>query len=85
MDKNFLILKRASASRPSGEWNDDDFDVLAEKFDYRACWSFPVEAPSGKVVGTFAMYYKQPTDAQPSDLEFATALTRTAATIITRH
>ena len=25
-----LILKRASASRPSGEWNDDDFDGLAD-------------------------------------------------------
>jgi hypothetical protein len=25
-----LILKRASASRPSGDWNDDDFDVLAD-------------------------------------------------------
>jgi len=25
-----LILKRASANRPSGEWNDDDFDVLAD-------------------------------------------------------
>ena len=25
-----LILKRALASRPSGEWNDDDFDVLAD-------------------------------------------------------
>jgi hypothetical protein len=25
-----LILKRASASRQSGEWNDDDFDVLAD-------------------------------------------------------
>jgi hypothetical protein len=25
-----LILKRASVSRPSGEWNDDDYDVLAE-------------------------------------------------------
>jgi hypothetical protein len=25
-----LILKRASASRTSGEWNDDDFDVLAD-------------------------------------------------------
>jgi hypothetical protein len=25
-----LILKRASGSRPSGEWNDDDFDVLAD-------------------------------------------------------
>jgi hypothetical protein len=25
-----LILKRASASRQNGEWNDDDFDVLAD-------------------------------------------------------
>jgi hypothetical protein len=25
-----LLLKRASASRPSGEWNNDDFDVLAD-------------------------------------------------------
>jgi hypothetical protein len=23
-----LVLKRASASRPSGEWSDDDYDVL---------------------------------------------------------
>ena len=30
MHKDYLILKRASASRPSGEWNDDDFDVLAD-------------------------------------------------------
>jgi hypothetical protein len=29
MEKDYLILKRASASRLSGEWNDDDFDVLA--------------------------------------------------------
>jgi hypothetical protein len=27
--QDVLILKRASASRPSGQWNDDDFDVLA--------------------------------------------------------
>ena len=27
-----LILKRASASRLSGEWNDDDYDVLADGF-----------------------------------------------------
>jgi hypothetical protein len=25
-----LILERASASRPSGEWSDDDYDVLAD-------------------------------------------------------
>ena len=30
MDKDYLTLKRASASRPSGDWNDDDFDVLAD-------------------------------------------------------
>ena len=25
-----LLLKRASTSGPSGEWNDDDFDVLCD-------------------------------------------------------
>ena len=30
MNKDYLILKRASASRASGEWNDDDYDVLAD-------------------------------------------------------
>jgi hypothetical protein len=30
LDKDYLILKRASTSRPSGQWNDDDFDVLAD-------------------------------------------------------
>jgi hypothetical protein len=30
MDKDYLILKGASASPPSGEWNDDDYDVLAD-------------------------------------------------------
>jgi hypothetical protein len=29
MDKDYLILKRASTSRSSGEWNDDDFGRLA--------------------------------------------------------
>jgi hypothetical protein len=26
----YLMLKRALVSRPSGEWNDDDFDMLAD-------------------------------------------------------
>ena len=30
MDKDYLLLKRAAPSRPSGEWSDDDFDVLAD-------------------------------------------------------
>jgi len=30
MDKDYLVLKLASASRSSGEWSDDDYDVLAD-------------------------------------------------------
>ena len=30
MDKDYQILKRASTSRSSGEWSDDDYDVLAD-------------------------------------------------------
>ena len=30
MEKDYLILKRASVSRPSGQWDDEDYDVLAD-------------------------------------------------------
>jgi len=30
MEQDYLILKRASASRTSGQWKEDDFDVLAD-------------------------------------------------------
>jgi hypothetical protein len=30
MEKDYLVLKRASASRTSGKWSEADFDVLAE-------------------------------------------------------
>jgi hypothetical protein len=30
MEKDYLTLKRAPTSRPSGEWKDDDYDVLAD-------------------------------------------------------
>ena len=58
---------------------------LAKEFNYRACWSLPIETSAGKVVGTFAMYYKDPTEATPPDLDLASTLTRTASTIISHH
>jgi len=58
---------------------------LAQEFGYRACWSFPIETPAGKIVGTFAMYFSEPTDATSRDLDLASALTRAAGTIISRH
>ena len=45
MDKDYLVLKRASGSRSSGEWKDDDFDVLAD----------------GAVVGRILKVYAAPT------------------------
>jgi len=55
---------------------------LAQQFDYRACWSFPVETPARKIVGTFAMYYRDPREATPRDLDLAATITRTAAIMI---
>ncbi|NOY28909.1 MAG: GAF domain-containing protein, partial [Planctomycetes bacterium] len=38
----------------------DNFRDLALKHNLRACWSIPIHASSGCVLGTFAMYYDQP-------------------------
>jgi hypothetical protein len=62
-----------------------DWLWLAEEFRYRACWSFPIGTSSGKVLGSFAMYYEQPRHATSGDLDLASVLTRAAATIISRH
>jgi two-component sensor histidine kinase len=55
---------------------------LAERYDYRGCWSFPIETMTGKVVGTFAMYFRGPRAATPRDYARAAIVTRTAAIII---
>jgi hypothetical protein len=37
-----LILKRASKSRPTSEWSDDDYDVFdGERHFGRIMWSHP--------------------------------------------
>jgi hypothetical protein len=41
-----LVLKRASASPPSGEWNDEDFDVLADGVVVRRIFRFDPERTS---------------------------------------
>ena len=58
---------------------------LAKEADYRACWSFPVETAEGKMVGSFAIYHKEPTEPTPHDLDIASALTFTAARIISQR
>lgn len=58
---------------------------LAQRFGYRACWSFPVETSGGKLVGALAMYFEEPCEPSPLDRKLAAAFTQTAAIIIWRH
>jgi PAS domain S-box-containing protein len=57
---------------------------MAEKFDYRGCWSFPVHTEAEKFVGTFAVYWRQPREATPADLDFAAMVTQAAGIVIAR-
>ncbi len=50
---------------------------LAKPYGLRACWSTPILAHSGTVLGSFAMYYREPRGPGPSEnraLEMATHL-----------
>ena len=38
----------------------DDYRDLTAGSGLRACWSTPIMSPRGKVLGSFAMYYRQP-------------------------
>src|SRR5919106_621307 len=58
---------------------------LAREYDFRGCWSFPIETPDGKPIGTFALYFTTAREAGPHDLALANVVTQAAAIIISRH
>ena len=58
---------------------------MAERFDYRGCWSFPIHSSAGRFVGTFAVYWRQPHAAGERELEYASLVVHTAAIIIAQH
>jgi PAS domain S-box-containing protein len=50
---------------------------VAEPYGLRACWSTPILEHSGKALGSFAMYYREPRNPTPAEtraLEMATHL-----------
>ena len=61
-----------------------DFRDLALDHNLRACWSVPILAGSGTVLGTFAMYHHEPREPTEQDLALVQVVTRTAALIINR-
>ena len=46
-----------------------DYRTLAIKHGLHACWSTPIHEHDGEILGTFAIYYREPRRPAPADLE----------------
>ena len=62
-----------------------DFRDLALAHGLRACWSTPIKAADGTLLGTFAVYYDAPRSPTPDDIETIAFITQTAALAIERY
>jgi two-component sensor histidine kinase len=62
-----------------------DFREIALKYDLRACWSVPIKSADGKVLGTFANYYREPREPTNRDMQVIAMVAHTAAVAIERH
>ena len=62
-----------------------DFRDLAGRAGLAACWSTPILARDGGLLGTFAMYHRTPRIPRDTDLALAAVFAGTAALAIERH
>ena len=61
------------------------FRDLALPHGLRACWSVPILTRGRKVLGTFAMYHREPREPTVRDLVLVELVTQTAALVIDRE
>lgn len=61
-----------------------DFREIALDYNLQACWSYPIFATNGKVLGTFGVYYNTPRDPAPVDLQLIEVATHIAGIVIER-
>ena len=59
-----------------------DFRELALAHSLRACWSTPIFSAEGKVIGTFAMYYREPRSPSPREQDIIGQITHLAGVAI---
>lgn len=62
-----------------------DFKELANKANLGSCWSEPIIDPSGRVLGTFAIYYREPNSPSSKDLKFIEELAKITAIVLDRY
>ena len=63
----------------------DDYRAMALPHGLHACWSTPICDEQGKVLGTFAMYYRHPALPHPEHLRLIEITTHIAAIAIGRE
>src|SRR5438876_2990505 len=61
-----------------------DFRDLALAHSLRACWSTPIFSSEGKVIGTFAMYYREPRSPSPLEQDTIKHITHLAGIAVQR-
>jgi PAS domain S-box-containing protein len=62
-----------------------DYHAIVREAGLRACWSEPIVSGQGVLLGTFAMYFREPRRPEPSDLEFVSECATLSALAIERH
>ena len=62
-----------------------DFKAIALPHGLRACWSIPILTRNRQVLGTFAMYHREPREPTIRDLMLVDIITQTAALVIDRE
>jgi PAS domain S-box-containing protein len=69
-----LVIAEDLSSHPN--WT--KFAALANRSGLHACWSLPFKDDHGQVLGTFGIYYPQPTRPSNADIALVTEFTRLA-------
>ena len=73
-DRRELVIAEDLSRHPY--WK--NYQALALHAGLRACWSLPFKDDSGQVLGTFGIYYPQPTRPSAADIALVTEFTRLA-------
>jgi len=63
----------------------DDYRAMALKHGLRACWSTPIFDSEGRVLGTFAMYFRAPGLPNERHVTLIDISTHIAAMAISKH
>ena len=63
----------------------EDYRDLAAAHGLRSCWSTPILSGRGKVLGSFAMYYREPRSATGDEANLTEVATRIAGLAIEHH